>query len=57
MPVGDAESLYKSVCQIRESWSENKAKECRNFILERFERSNNYKQYLDLYKKVYDTNF
>lgn len=57
VPVGDAESLYKSVCQIRESWSENKAKECRNFILERFERSNNYKQYLDLYKKVYDTNF
>lgn len=55
VPVGDYESLFKAVKEIKEIGKSNLTDQCVSWVREHFELSNSYNRYIDLYRRLNDT--
>lgn len=52
VPTGDAEALWKKVCEVKQIEKHSLTLACRNWIVTNFEKNKNCEKYIQLYQQI-----
>ena len=51
---GNEKAFLETILKVKEMKKETLSKECRNWVVEQFDRDNNYQKYIQLYNDIYN---